>query len=202
MSMSELNVQVHAECLCPSCMSMTILHVFSMLHFHVLMLHVNTVPMLHVYAECSCLHVACRCPLSMLHVHGGCPCCISSPTCSCCMSTSTCSCCMYMLNVHNACPWCLSTSTLLVHLHVNSECHAADPCCMPMEHVQTACPWCFSTLLVYLHVILHANAADLCWIPMEHDRVHVHASCPFINVLLCFYNKMGEKLFPSHIKKA
>jgi hypothetical protein len=99
----------------------------------------------------------CPCCMSMLHVHGACPWCMSMFTsmvhawpCPWCMSCAWClSMCMVPVHVHGACPcpWCMSVP--IVHVCAHGAC---------------LCPWCMSVPMVHVHFMLqaHFHAADPC----------------------------------------
>jgi hypothetical protein len=167
-------------CPCPFCMSMSVLHD-------------------HFNAACLCLHAAFLC-----YVHASCP--FSKPIPHVHAASSYClPCCMSMLHVrvstlemHDACPCCLS----MLHVHAAFLIfvpmllvNAASPCCMFTPHVLAACPNCMFMLHVHVPSTLHFH--HLC--PFYMPVLQVHAACPNINALLCFYYKMGGKLY-FHVK--
>ncbi len=109
------HVNVHAACSFPRCMSMSMLHVLSMLHVHV--------------------HAVCLSPcytsfpyfmsmsLLLVHVHPSCWC-LSCGLCSCCMPMPY-RCCLSMLRVHRMQPSWLPHLQLFVRGGVNSALRTA-----------------------------------------------------------------------------
>jgi hypothetical protein len=133
-----MHVHVYAACLCPFCMSVSMLDV----HVHaarpwpccmsmsMFMLHV------HFHAVCTCLwymsivHAACRCPR---------PC----PFCTSILCYP-----VHHVYVNAACPrpCCMSMSILYVHVHAT----CSWSCCMSMP-IARPCQCCTSMSKVHVH---------------------------------------------------